>query len=195
MRCGFGACDNVRAYSEPGHRPSRLPFWLTPATVTIACVVSLSTYPQRWASLANLRIAVRRCLMVRGRELRFPEPSDVSLHRLARDRAARRPLKDLFEGIRVGLLGIWNAIFQLCSGGYFQVLGIRFLDGRPFTRGRGKWRARTRRRKRHICEKVFAYLKRVLNAAIQLSSALQWPFKKPYRASRFQSHNHSSLHT
>jgi putative ABC transport system permease protein len=27
----------------------------------------------------------------------------------------------------------WNAIFQLCSEGYFQVLGIQFLDGRPFT--------------------------------------------------------------
>src|SRR6266852_2832140 len=27
----------------------------------------------------------------------------------------------------------WNAMFQLCSEGYFQVLKIRFLDGRSFT--------------------------------------------------------------
>jgi putative ABC transport system permease protein len=27
----------------------------------------------------------------------------------------------------------WNAIFQLCSEGYFPVLKIQFLDGRPFT--------------------------------------------------------------
>jgi len=27
----------------------------------------------------------------------------------------------------------WNALFQLCSEGYFSVLKIQFLDGRPFT--------------------------------------------------------------
>jgi hypothetical protein len=56
MLCGFGACNNVRASSHASHRPSRLPFWLTPATVIIACAVSLSTYPQRWTSLGSLRI-------------------------------------------------------------------------------------------------------------------------------------------
>src|SRR5690348_9678845 len=27
----------------------------------------------------------------------------------------------------------WNAMFQLCSEGYFPVLKIQFIDGRPFT--------------------------------------------------------------
>jgi putative ABC transport system permease protein len=27
----------------------------------------------------------------------------------------------------------WNAVFQLCSDGYFPVLRLQFLDGRPFT--------------------------------------------------------------
>jgi len=27
----------------------------------------------------------------------------------------------------------WNALFQLCSEGYFPVLKIQFIDGRPFT--------------------------------------------------------------
>src|SRR5438477_1828242 len=27
----------------------------------------------------------------------------------------------------------WESIFQLCSEGYFQVLKIQFMDGRPFT--------------------------------------------------------------
>jgi putative ABC transport system permease protein len=29
----------------------------------------------------------------------------------------------------------WEAIFQLCSEGYFQVLRLQFLEGRPFTEG------------------------------------------------------------
>jgi hypothetical protein len=47
--------------------------------------------------------------MVDGSEFHFPEPADVASHRLARDRAPRRPDKELFEGILVGLPGVRRA--------------------------------------------------------------------------------------
>ena len=89
-----------------------MPFWLTLATRDNR-LRRLAVHVPTAVGFAR-QFADRRQALVDGRwrELHFPEPGHIALHRLARDGAPRRPDKELFEGVVIGLPGVRRYVIR-----------------------------------------------------------------------------------